>query len=98
MTDERFDAPDLDAAEDAAMSPPAAGDAPPADAVDVAQARHAPELMAIDGVVGVARGQTAAGEEAIVVYLTDDAARERVPSAVEGIPVEAEVTGRIDAY
>ena len=79
--------------------PPAADAAePPAGPLGEALERNGPSLMAIPGVVGVARGVTEAGEGAIVVFLEDPAAREQLPAEVEGFPVRAEVTGRIDAY
>jgi hypothetical protein len=92
-----FDVPDVLADEEAAMPAPA-DDPLPMSPAEGASARHAPSLMAIPGVVGVAAGRTQAGAEAIVVYLEDAAARDRLPPDVDGFPVEAEVTGRIDAY
>jgi hypothetical protein len=92
-----FEPPDFLAPEDAEM--PSPGEEPPAGgALEAARDRNAPSLMAIPGVVGIAAGRTDAGDDAIVVYLEEPAARERVPDEVEGFPVQAEVTGRIDAY
>jgi hypothetical protein len=60
-------------------------------------ARHADELMAIDGVEGTGVGRNGVGDDAIVVYLRDASVRSRVPSEIEGYPVEPSVTGVIDA-
>ena len=54
--------------------------------------------MAIEGVRGVAVGRTPIGDDALVVYVLDESARSRVPSELEGYPVEVSVTGEIDAY
>ena len=60
--------------------------------------RHESELMAIDGVVGVALGRNEIGDDAILVYLRDPSVRERLPRTLEDVPVQTEVTGPIDAY
>jgi hypothetical protein len=61
-------------------------------------ARNERALMAIDGVVGVGIGRTRIGDDAIVLYLRDVSVKQRVPTQVEGYPVETTVTGEIDAY
>ena len=48
--------------------------------------------------MGVAVGRTQTGEDALVVYMRDPSVRNRLPSEVEGHPVETVVTGVIDAY
>ena len=58
--------------------------------------RNERALMAIDGVEGVSLGQTAIGGEALVVYLRDASVKRRVPSQVDGYPVETSITGQID--
>ena len=69
------------------------------DNIIAVQNRHTPDLMRRDGIVGtgIRRGQN--GEESIVVYAVSPghAANARVPSALEGYPVNVVVTGRIDA-
>ncbi len=60
--------------------------------------RNEKRLLEIDGIVGVALGRTPIGEDALVVYLRDSSVRPRVPSTIEGYPVETVVTGPIDAY
>jgi hypothetical protein len=67
-------------------------------AVALVLARHADELMAIDGVEGTGVGRNDVGNDAIVVYLRDASVRSRVPSEIEGHPVETSVTGVIDAF
>lgn len=62
------------------------------------KARHEDRLLGIDGVEGVGLGDGPDGDEAIVVYVRDTAVAERLPAAIEGITVRAEVTGPIEAY
>lgn len=66
--------------------------------VESVLARNERTLMAIDGVVGVGIGRTRVGDDAIVLYLRDASVKQRVPTQVEGYPVETTVTGEIDAY
>jgi hypothetical protein len=65
--------------------------------IESVRARHERRLMAIDGVLGVAVGRNKLGHDAIVVYLRDASVKSRIPSEVEGYPVETETTGPIDA-
>ena len=99
---EPFEAPDLGqgAFEDAAMPYTDAGASGPAgrSPIEGVRARHEQDLMAIDGVLGVAIGRTPIGDDAVVVYLRDASVRQRVPPGVDGYPVETVVTGEIDAY
>lgn len=60
--------------------------------------RNEKRLLAINGVVGVAIGRSPIGEDALVVYLRGSSVKLRVPSEIEGYPVETVVTGPIDAY
>ena len=98
MSKKTFGAAPGGAGEDAAMPyfPSGEGSAGAAP-VDAARQRHAPALLAIDGVAGVATGRTASGDDTIVVYVRDEAARRLVPSHIEGFAVEIAVTGPIDA-
>lgn len=89
---------------DVAMYEEAAMPYHPEDGVEDAQspvaaalARHQPALMAIDGVVGVGVGRNAIGDDAIIVYVRDGSVRRRLPPSVERYPLEAVVTGDIDA-
>jgi hypothetical protein len=59
--------------------------------------RHQAEFMAIEGVEGVGIGQDQIGNEAIVVYVRHKDVARAVPREVEGVPVQIEVTGPIDA-
>ncbi len=70
--------------------------AAPQGRLEAAKRRNERALMAIDGVEGVSLGQTAMGGEALVVYLRDSSVKRRVPSQVEGYPVETSITGQID--
>ncbi|MGK5032998.1 hypothetical protein [Janthinobacterium sp. DSP2-3-3] len=70
--------------------------APPPGRLEAAKRRNERALMAIDGVEGVSLGQTAIGGEALVVYLRDASVKRRVPSQVDGYPVETSITGQID--
>ena len=71
--------------------------APPPGRLEAAKRRNERALMAIDGVEGVSLGQTAIGGEALVVYLRDASVKRRVPSQVDGYPVETSITGQIDS-
>lgn len=71
-------------------------DALPQGRLEAAKRRNERALLAIDGVEGVSLGQTAVGKEAIVVYLRDSSVKRRVPTQVEGYPVETSITGQID--
>ncbi|AYM76431.1 hypothetical protein D9M09_12000 [Janthinobacterium agaricidamnosum] len=70
--------------------------AAPQGRLEAARRRNERALMAIDGVEGVSVGHTAVGKDALVVYLRDSSVKRRVPSQVEGYPVETSVTGQID--
>ena len=58
---------------------------------------HEQELMAIDGVEGVGVGRSKIGNDAIIVYVRDEGAKQRIPRRIAGYPVETIVTGLIDA-
>jgi hypothetical protein len=62
-----------------------------------AKKKHEASLLAIDGVEGVGIGRDQLGNDAIVVYLRDETAKERLPKQAEGFPIETYVTGPIDA-
>jgi hypothetical protein len=59
---------------------------------------HDTELLAVDGIEGVAAGQDKSGGDAIVVYVRQESVAERVPKTIEGFPVEVVVSGPITAY
>lgn len=82
--------------EDAAM--PYSPDSEASSAVEQVRQTHEHSLMAIEGVEGVGVGNDRIGNEAIIVYVRTEAAKSRVPSSIDGYPVETIVTGIIDAY
>ena len=57
-----------------------------------AKARHEAWLLGLKGVVGVA-----AKRDRLVVYVEDAEACARVPKALDGVPVECRVVGRLAA-
>lgn len=59
---------------------------------------HDKELLAVDGIEGVAAGQDPSGRDAIVVYVRQQSVAERVPETIDGYPVEVVVSGPITAY
>jgi PKD repeat protein len=61
-----------------------------------AQRAHSERLMALEDVVGTAVGLAEGEAPSVVVYLVRPGAR-GVPDALDGVPVERVVTGRIDA-
>lgn len=65
--------------------------------VAAVRARHEQRFMSIDGVRGVGIGMDEIGGDIILLYLLDEAAKERVPDEIEGIPIRTIVVGEIDA-
>jgi len=61
--------------------------------------RHAETLMAHDGVVGVAIGETEDHTPCILIMLEDDLPelQRGLPDSIEGIPVRKVVTGEFRA-
>ena len=53
--------------------------------------------MELEGVEGVGVTRDSEGREAIVLYVRSESVRTRVPSAVEGYPIELVRTGGIVA-
>jgi hypothetical protein len=94
-----FERPNEGLVEDAAMPYPAApAEGPPRSEIEAVRQRHERDLLAIDGVIGIALGRGPTGEDALVLYLRDESVTSRVPSEIEGHPVTTVVTGTIDAY
>lgn len=58
---------------------------------------HRAQLMAIDGVEGVGVAQNQIGNQGIVVYVRDQEVAKRIPRELDGISVQIQVTGPIDA-
>lgn len=48
-----------------------------------------------DGVKGIGLTKTAAGKQAIQVFIASESARAALPTTIEGIEVQVEVTGDI---
>jgi hypothetical protein len=97
---DRFHRPDpatMKQEEAAIQFTPPRADAEHAAGIDAVRRRHEKELLAIDGVTGVAIGRTATGQDAIVVYLREASAEACVPVAIEGYSVQTVVTGIIEA-
>lgn len=59
--------------------------------------KHAPELMAMPGVVGVAETADERGRPVLVIMLRERSPQleRRLPKRLEGYPVKLEVTGAI---
>ncbi len=70
--------------------------APPPGRLEAAKRRNERALMAIDGRRRRQPGTDRRRQEALVVYLRDASVKRRVPSQVEGYPVETSITGQID--
>lgn len=67
--------------------------------IEAVRRRVETQLMADDGVTGVAKGRTAVGDDAIVVYVRDASviARLNLHSGNVGAPIVFEITGPIEA-
>lgn len=96
MSEPGFDPPegDVRGREDAAVPYPKEKE--PTHAASVKE-KHEVSLMAMDGVEGVGIGRGLLGDEAIIVYVRDQQAALRVPKELDGVPVQVQVTGRIEA-
>ncbi len=55
------------------------------------------KAMQIAGVEGAGLGHDTDGNDVLIVYLRDAAAKSRMPSQIDGLRVEAEITGPITA-
>lgn len=59
-------------------------------------ARHAPTLMALEGVTAVAEGRTEEGLPCLKVYVRqEDVPRRKIPASIEGFAVVLCVSGEI---
>jgi hypothetical protein len=99
MTDQ-FEQPGTNVTEEAAMPEPFEGAEGTVSGSEVERvlARNEQQLLSIDGVEGVGIQQNLVGETVIAVYVRDRSAGERVPSELEGVPVEKVVSGEFEAY
>jgi hypothetical protein len=85
-----------EAALPATTPPPNLGDTHP---INEVLERSRSELLAIPGVAGAGHGQTPDGNDAIIVWVTDPSAVERVPTEIEGYTVIVNVVpGGFRAY
>jgi len=108
--DEQFVAPDAAAlaeeaaALDSAHSPAqgtVASESPPGGAAGRAWSvleRRREELMAIEGVVMVGIGSDAIGDDAIVVGVKRPDQLRNLPSSIDGVPLQPQLIGEVDAY
>lgn len=64
---------------------------------DAVRQRHERDLMTTAGVLGTGLGRAPDGREALLVYVQDSEVGERLPRTLDGVPVEAIVTGPIYA-
>lgn len=96
MSKAEFSSPksEPDSQEDAAM-PHYPGKEP--SQADTLKQKREKTLMAIEGVEGVGTSQDKIGNEGIVVYVRDAAAAKRIPRKMDGLNVEVQITGPIDA-
>ena len=96
MAKQVFEAPPSQPApvEEAAMPP--AQNQGSARAKSVKASREA-EIMAIEGVEGVGVTRDPIGNEAIVVYVRDSTVAKSLPKTLDGLPVQVQVTGAVDA-
>jgi hypothetical protein len=62
------------------------------------QEAHTEAIMEKSGVVGTAVGLDQQGHIAVKVFLMDSAAAADLPTSLNGVPIEAEVTGEIIAF
>ncbi len=65
-------------------------------AVMAVQDRHTSRLLAEDGIVGTATGVSESGDVVIKIYLAREGVR-NIPTQLDGVTVEAEVTGEFRA-
>lgn len=62
--------------------------------------RHEKELMALEDVVGLGVGVSSQGQPCIVAFLRrlTSELEARIPSTIEGVPVEIEEVGEFEAH
>ena len=62
-----------------------------------AKRRYEDRLLAVDGVQGVGVTEGPRGREVILVYVRDEGVAKRLPAAFDGVLVQFEVVGEIEA-
>ena len=83
--------------ENAEMPPPVFEPPAPATQVEEVMRRHGPALLAVDGVEGIAAGRSPAGAPALIVFVRDSDVQDRLPTELDGVPVQSVITGPIEA-
>ena len=68
-----------------------------ADPIEQVQERHERELMATPGVVGVGIGERRGNPVLLVMVRERTPEVERLPRQIEGVPVEVELVGDVEA-
>lgn len=76
---------------------PASWDQPSHTPGEAIQRRHEESLMRHDGILGVGIGRSGTGAETLRVYVRDEQAGRVLPESLDGLPIEAVVTGPIRA-
>jgi hypothetical protein len=79
------------------MPQPGVEPSPAPSRVDALVRQYGPQLLALDGVEGIAAGRTQDGGDAIIVFLRDAQSGDALPKELEGVPVQPVITGPIEA-
>ena len=64
-----------------------------AEELHAVKAKHSQKLLGTAGVSGVGIEKDDAGDHILTVYLSDPAARSRLPATLDGYPVRYTITG-----
>ena len=96
MFEDQFEQPSPEQGEEAEIDFPDSEGLEGGSEIERVLRKHEDSLMAIEGVIGVGIQTGKTGEDVIVVYVKDETVRKRIPKALEGIPVEAVVSGEIE--
>ena len=70
----------------------------PVTPAEKAKRKFESEFRSTPGVTGIGIGLNAIGDDAVIVYVSDNSVSASLPKKVDGIEVLCEVTGDIDAY
>lgn len=66
-------------------------------AIERIKRKHEARLLGLEGVTGVGVGSDEIGDAVILVYVLDASISKNIPSDLDGINVQTQVTGEIDA-
>jgi len=97
MTEDQFEQPSLVPGEEAEIDFPVDEGLETENEIERVLRKHEDTLMAIMGVVGVGIQTSEAGDDVIVVYVSDETVAQRIPQTLDGYPVETAVSGEIEA-